>query len=43
MIPTKGRQRIRTAECVVAKAWQFVRAEVLDAQGHRAWTNPIVL
>jgi len=25
------------------KAWMYVRAEVTDAQGRRAWTNPIFL
>ena len=36
-------QTISEAEAEVTEAWKYVRAEVVDAAGGRAWTNPIFL
>ena len=34
---------IETAECKVPEGTRYLRARVVDAQGQRAWTNPIFL
>ena len=41
-LPTRGKS-IRSYRCQVAKHWEYVRAVVVDKQGRKAWTNPIIL
>lgn len=33
---------ITSAEVAVPEAWRYVRVEIVDSQGRRAWTNPFV-
>ncbi len=39
----EGDRGLTEAEVEVGKDWKYVRAEVVDAGGGRAWTNPIYL
>ncbi|KPK62722.1 MAG: hypothetical protein AMK73_05750 [Planctomycetes bacterium SM23_32] len=39
----RGDGLLREAQAEVDAEWKYVRAEVVDAEGRRAWTNPIYL
>jgi hypothetical protein len=34
---------LTSAEVAIPETWRYVRVEVVDAQGRRAWTNPFIL
>ncbi len=40
---TDGGDPVTDAAIPVRDAWKYVRVEVVDQQGRRAWTNPLVL
>lgn len=41
--PEKGRKTVNSVSEPVHKYWKYVRAVVVDKQGRKAWTNPIIL
>ncbi|MFH2069408.1 MAG: CehA/McbA family metallohydrolase [Candidatus Omnitrophota bacterium] len=38
-----GKKEITDLKCPIDKNWKYVRVEVVDRQGNRAWTNPFIL